>query len=476
MNQRRIGATSLSQLLGQWHHDTSRTPVYLQLTHALRLLILDGRLPLDCRLPGERALSTVLGISRTTLASALGLLREQGYLTSRQGSGSVTLLPEGRPPVSPLPITAPILDLSSASLSAGPEIHHAYASALIALPEHLNSTGYSGQGLLSLREVIAERYCARGLPTEPGEVMIVNGALNGLGLVLRLLTGPGDRVVIENPTYSVAITTIRGASCRPVSISLPAEGWDVADLAATLAQTSPRLAYLLPDYHNPTGRCMDAITRQHVCAAASATRTTLVADETLVDLWFDTPPPPPLAAFDKGDNVITLGSTSKSFWGGLRVGWIRASRKTINALIQVRNTFDLGTPILEQLATVALFNESENFLPERRRMLRQRRDDSFSAVAELFPDWKTCQPEGGLSWWVELPQALATILASHAESVGIRMGAGPRFGVEGAFERYLRLPFTLSPPEMRQALVRLQPIWQQLVAQGSERSRGGIIV
>jgi len=475
MSQRRIGATSLSRLLGQWHQENSRTPVYLQLANGLRLLILDGRLPLDCRLPGERDLSTLLGVSRTTLASALALLREQGYLNSRQGSGSVTLLPESSPAISPLPGLAPVLDLSGASLSAGPEIHRAYSTALTTLPEHLSSTGYNSQGILPLREVIAERYCTRGLPTDPEQIIIVNGALNGLGLILRLLTGPGDRVVIENPTYSIAIATILGASCRPVAVSLPDSGWDVEGLAATIAQTSPRLAYLLPDFHNPTGRCMDEVTRQRICDVAAASRTTLVVDETMVDLWFDKPPPPPMAAFDKADNVITLGSASKSFWGGLRVGWIRAPRKTINALIQVRNTFDLGTPILEQLATIALLNEADNFLPARRDLLRQRRDGSFAALRELFPDWKTCQPEGGLSWWIELPKAQATVFAAHAESAGIRIGAGPRFGVDGAFERYLRLPFTLETPAMYQALERLQPIWQQLMEEPSERMRHLIV-
>ncbi|WP_299998475.1 PLP-dependent aminotransferase family protein [uncultured Cedecea sp.] len=475
MSQRRIGATSLSRLLGEWHQENSRIPVYQQLAGGLRLLILDGRLPLDSRLPGERDLSTLLNVSRTTLTSALALLREQGYLASRQGSGSVTLLPESNPAVSPLPGIAPVLDLSGASLSAGPEIHQAYATALTALPEYLGSTGYNSQGILPLREAIAERYCSRGLPTDPDQIMVVNGALSGLGLVLRLLTGPGDRVVIENPTYSVALATIRGTSCRPVAVSLPSNGWDVEGLAATIAQTSPRLAYLLPDFHNPTGRCMDKETRQRICDVAAASRTALVIDETMVDLWFDQPPPPPVAAFDHADNVITLGSASKSFWGGLRVGWIRASRKTINALIQVRNTFDLGTPILEQLATIALLNEANSFLPQRRDLLRQRRDASFAALGKLFPDWKTEQPEGGLSWWIALPKAQATVFAAHAESAGIRIGAGPRFGVDGAFERYLRLPFTLETQAMYQALERLQPIWQLLMEEPSERTRGIIV-
>lgn len=475
MTQRRIGTSSLTRLLGHWHQQAIRIPVYRQLADGLRLLILDGRLPLDSRLPGERELSAGLSVSRTTVASALAQLREEGYLQSRQGSGSVTMLPEATPAVSPLPGNAPVLDLSTAALSAGPEIHKAYSSALTSLPEHLASTGYDSQGLPELREAIARHYRARGLPTQAEQIMVVNGAVSALSLVLRLLTGPGDRVVVDHPTYPMALAAIRGASCRPVPVSLPATGWDVDGLAATIAQTSPRLAYLIPDFHNPTGRCMDVATRQRVSDIAARSHTMLVVDETMADLWFNAPPPPPLAAFGNEEHTISLGSAGKSFWGGLRLGWIRASTKTISSLIQVRNTFDLGTPLLEQLAAVHLFNDSESFLPRRRELLRQRCEASFAAMRELFPDWQTSQPEGGLSWWVELPRALATVFAAAAESLGIRIGAGPRFGVDGAFERYLRLPFSLEPDEMRMAMQRLQPLWQHMVATRIDSFRGIVL-
>ncbi|TNV20625.1 PLP-dependent aminotransferase family protein [Buttiauxella sp. B2] len=476
MSQRRTGSSSLIKLLGNWHQDLPRTPVYRQLADGLRLLILDGRLPLDSRLPGERELATALGISRTTVATALAQLREEGYLASRQGSGSVTMLPEGGQTVSPLPGLAATLDLSTAALVAGPEIHQAYANALIALPEHLGSTGYDQQGLPELRRVIAQRYADRGLSTNADQIMIVNGAQSGFGLILRLLTGPGDRVVLDNPTYPMALTAIKGASCRAVPVSLTEEGWDTDGLAATIAQTSPRLAYLLADFHNPSGRCMDVATRALIAEIAARTRTTIVVDETMVDLWYDVPPPPPLAAFDDADRIITLGSAGKSFWGGLRLGWIRASARTIASLIQIRDSLDLGSPILEQLAAINLINDADNFLPERREMLRLRRDACGEAIKELFPDWKiSVVPQGGLSWWIELPKPLATVFAASAESIGIRIGAGPRFGTEGAFERYLRLPFTLEPTQTRIALERLKPIWDNLVQTRSEYIRRTVV-
>ena len=465
MLSRRFGAQSLVRLLGHWQESTSRTPIWRQLAEALRLLILDGRLALETRLPGERELAAALNISRTTVASALGQLREEGYLYSRQGSGSRIALPE-RPVEAAAKQTDPLsVNLAVAALSAGPEIHQAYSQALKLMPEHLSNTGYDQQGLPLLREAIARRYSERGLPTRSDEVMIVNGALSGFALVLRLFTGPGDRVVVDAPTYPMALSAIQGASCRPVSVALPQHGWDCDGLAATIAQTAPRLAWLMPDFHNPTGRCMDSVTRQRVADIAAQTRTTLVADETMVDLWYDAPPPPPLAAFNPDAPVITIGSAGKSFWGGLRIGWIRASSRTIASLVQARDSLDLGSPLLEQLACCWLLENEHRLLPSRRAMLATRRNMCGALMAEYFPHWRFTPPEGGLSFWVELPGMLATLFSVRAESRGIHIGTGTRFGLAGAFDRYLRLPFTLSDDELRSAFTTLQPLWHSLTEQ-----------
>lgn len=471
MSSRRFGSQSLVRLLGQWQHTPSRTPLWQQLAQALRMLILDGRLALETRLPGERELATALGISRTTVASGLAQLRDEGFLLSRQGSGSVVMLPESSRTVPTRTHAGSALDLSTASLGASPEIHQAYQQALIAMPQHFGSTGYDQQGLLTLRVAIAARYAARGLPTRPDEVMIVNGALSGFALILRLLTGPGDRVVVDHPTYPLAIAAIEGASCRPVGVALPAQGWDTDGLAATIGQTSPRLAYLMPDFHNPTGRCMDATSREAIAAIAAHARTTLVVDETMVDLWFDAPPPPPLASFCPNGNVITLGSAGKSFWGGLRLGWVRAPARTIAALAQTRDTLDLGSPLLEQLATLWLIENGDTFLPARREMLRERRDRCAALLREHFPEWRFQMPEGGLSYWVELPDMLATQLATRAEAAGIHLGTGTRFGLSGSFDRYLRMPFSLETAELESALMRIKPLWLALNKSGQAFKR-----
>lgn len=461
MSSRRFASQSLVRLLGHWQQPGSRMPLWRQLADALRLLILDGRLALDTRLPGERELAAALAVSRTTVGSALAHLREEGYLESRHGSGSRVLLPAGRP-MQASAVSGEGVDLSTAALGAGPEIHQAYTHAIAALPQHLHQTGYERFGQPALRETIAARYSARGLPTQADEIMIVNGAVSGLAMVLRMLTGPGDRVVVDHPTYPLAIAAIQGASCRPVGVSLPERGWDVAGFAATVAQTSPRLAWLMPDFHNPTGRCMDIATRQAIADIAANTRTTLVVDETMVDLWYDAPPPAPLAAFNSRASVITIGSAGKSFWGGLRLGWIRAPARTLAALAQARDTLDLGSPLLEQLATQWLIEHEAQILPARRQMLALRRDICGALMREHFPQWRFEVPQGGLSYWIELPDSVATSLAARAETQGIHLGTGTRFGLAGAFDRYLRIPFTLESDALEEALLKIKALWLPL--------------
>lgn len=463
MTPRLLGSASLVRLLGGW---AGHGAAYRSLAAALRLLVLDGRVPLHVALPGERDLAAALGVSRTTVTAAYTLLRAEGFLVSRQGSRSTTAVPPG-PGAAAGRWTGPahpvdgVLDLAYAALPA-PEgaVHEAYVVALAALPAHLPQHGYEPVGLPSLRAAVADRYTRRGLPTTPDEVLVTSGAQHALGLLVRLLVAPGDRVLVDHPTYAQALDTLRHAGCRLVPVGLPETGWDIDGLRAAVRQTAPRLAYLVPDFHNPTGRCMDGPTRAEVAGLAREGRMVLVVDESLVDLSLappavEGPPPLPMAAHAEGGQVVTVGSTSKSFWGGLRVGWIRADRALVARLVGARPTVDLGTPVVEQLAVAALLADAERVLIPRRATLRARRAALAALLGEHLPSWRAETPAGGLSVWAELPSPVSTALAAAAEGHGVRLAAGPRFGVDGAFERFVRLPFTLPEADLAQAVERL---------------------
>ena len=471
MTTRKIGAISLARLMSGWQAEGGRLPAYRQIQQVLRLLILDGRLPIGIRLPGERHLATELGVSRTTVATAYAELRELGFTSSRHGSGSMTRLPSERARPPSLPESGGI-EFSIAALPAPKEVHSGYVQALAELPRYLPTTGYEPAGLPVLRAAIAKRYHQRGAETSPDQILVTQGAQHGLVLALSLLTRPGDRIVVDHPTYSKALEAIANASCQPVPVPLPAIGWDIDQLGAALTQTGAKLAYLLPDFHNPTGRCMDEFSRVRCARLAADQGRHLIIDETMVDLWLDTPPPRPLAAFDRTGKVITLGSMGKSFWGGMRIGWVRADREIIAALAASRAANDMGSPLLEQLAAAILLENFEEALIERRDTIRGQRDHLLRLVRERLPDWKFETPPGGLSAWAELPQPVSTALAAAAHELGVRIAPGGRFGVDGAFDRFVRLPFALPEPALSDVVDRLAKAWEQISRQPAKQRIG----
>ncbi|MBF6329075.1 PLP-dependent aminotransferase family protein [Nocardia transvalensis] len=476
MATRVISAATLTRDLGRWRHDDtgaedgaarrSARPAYLALAEGIRLLIHDGRAPLGVALPSERDLATTLGVSRTTVTSAYTLLREHGYLLSRQGSRSTVALPasvkhDGTKPTRSIlammsPGELPTIDLTYAAMSAPPEMTDAYSFALQGLPIYLGTHGMDPVGVLTLREAIARRYTERGLPTDPDQILVTLGAQHGLRLLLNVLTAPAERVLIDHPTYPNAIEAIRDVGARPVPVPLrpehPDVGWDLDGIRSAARQTAASTAYLVPDFNNPTGLLMDADGRAELAAIARETRMTVIVDESMVDQQLDGDDPPPAAAFARGAEIVTIGSASKSFWGGLRVGWIRTNQSLITKLLGSRSSMDLGTPVMDQLATGYLLEHADTILARRRDQLRSRRATLLDALAEELPDWRAVPGAGGMSLWVQLPAPVSSALAATAPNHGVLLAAGPRFGVQGAFERFLRLPYTVEEPDLRLAV------------------------
>lgn len=460
MTPRLIRPVSLIRHLGVWR-TPGAGPAWRQLAGALRLLILDGRLPLDARLPGERELAQSLGLSRTTVSAAYGSLRDEGFLTGGQGAAARTGLPSTpgpRPVRTALDHDAAddVIDLTSAVLPADANVHAAYVRALERLPARLPGHGYESAGLEELREAVAAHYGRRGLPTSPGQILITHGAHNGLVHLLRLMVRPGDPVVVDHPTYPQALDAILAAGGRPLPVALPENeeaGWDIEGLTSA-CRSGAALAYLVVDHHNPTGRLMRAAERTRLLAALKGTQTLLVLDETLVELTLSGDPAVSASTVDS-PRIVRLGSMSKSVWGGLRIGWIRADRAVIQRLSQSRASLDLGVPVLEQLAAAELLNDGGAALSLRRPLLRARRDHLLKRLGETLPDWVCPRPVGGLSVWAQLPAPISSALTVAAAAEGLRLAAGPRFGVDGAFERRLRLPYTLPEERLDEAIERL---------------------
>ena len=508
-----LNPSALARLLGDWN--LGAAPAYRELADVVRLLVLDGRVALDTALPSERGLSEALGVSRTTVTAAYAHLREQGFLSSGQGSRGRTRIPRLTPPgttaitgpglkagrtsgtssatLAAAGLAAPglaapegLIDLAYASLPASGEVvHRAFAAALTELPALLPGFGYDAMGLLPLREAVAARYTAAGAPTTPGQILVTSGAQHALNIIIRALAGRQDRVLVEHPSYPNALDAISAAGCRVLPVAFAtahgtagkAEGhaavggqpgsawesaWDMHALQSTMLQQRPRIAYVVPDFHNPTGQLMPDHQRRQLVRAAAAAGTVLVVDETLRALNLDGAETTPVAAFSPA--VVTIGSLSKSHWGGLRTGWIRASEAMIQRFAAARTSLDLGGPVMEQLAAAHLVRALDDPLPTRLTALRDNRAALLELLAGHLPGWDTERPAGGLSVWCRLPAPISTALTVIAPDFGIRLAAGPRFGIGGAFERYLRVPFTLPPERLETAVLALRSAQDRLDA------------
>jgi DNA-binding transcriptional MocR family regulator len=465
-------AHRLVELLGPWRRaGTSRE----RLAAALRSLVLDGRIAVESRLPAERTLAGALAVSRATVTGAYDQLRDQGYVESRQGSGSWVTLPGGHRSAPDAVVGGPGLDMRIAALPAPAVLEELFGAAVHELPRWLDHHGYDPLGLPPLRRAIAARFDRRGLATRPEQILVTNGALHALDLSIRAMLPRGRRALVELPSYPSALDALRNAGARLAPVPLTAGGWDLEAIEAGARDHRPALAYLMPDFHNPTGLVMDASARRRAMEALDASGTIVAIDETFVELNLDDVAVPAPAASFGGERTITIGSLSKAVWGGLRVGWARADPAVIHRLAMARAASDLASPLFEQIVATHTLDRLDEILAERREIIRIRRAALAQALDERLPDWSYALPPGGLFIWAELPDPISTSLSLEASRRDLQLTPGPRFAAAGVLERHIRLPFTLAPWQLERAVAVLAELTPGKVGREAPRSLAGYV-
>jgi DNA-binding transcriptional MocR family regulator len=453
---------SLVERLGRW--SSGRGPLYALLVVRLRTLIDDGELPPGSRLPPDRVLASALAVGRSTVVAAYDQLAADGRIVRRQGSGTRVAGPASTPPRTTTdaptflhllePQDSMIMMACAAPDQPPPELVEAYANALPRLAGTTGDIGYYPMGHSTLRHAIAERYRERGVPTTPDEVLVTNGGQQALSLLARALVRPGDRVLVEAPTYPGALEAFReeGAVLRGLPPGL-------TGFTEAVAEHRPVLAYVIPSFHNPTGAVLSALRRRRLAETARDNDVVLVDDEVLADLGFPGEPvPPPLAAYH--DQVITVGSLSKVIWGGLRIGWVRAPARIIARLARLRAVHDLGGNIPAQLAAADLLSRLD--APRRRgAALRQAQHDHLrTELARLLPDWQVPAVPGGQTLWARLPHGDGTSFAQTALRHGIAVLPGTGLDANGGSTAYVRLHFLAPQDVLSEAGHRLATAWR----------------
>jgi DNA-binding transcriptional MocR family regulator len=438
---------------------------YRDLADQIRLLIVDGRITAGARLPSERELAAATGLSRTTTARVYAELRDGGLLRSRRGSGSVVCVPFAESSASSLIVT-PDDDSGIAMTYAAPVapagLGRAFEAAIDRLPGLLSTTGYLPDGLPALRELLAERYRERGLPTSPDQIVVTNGALGALSLIARAFVERGDRVLVESVSYPHAHEAFASAGARLLPLPVVADSpWDVETAVDMLASGRHSAAYLIPDFHNPTAAVMSESARGAFARAMRRAGTLAVVDESLRDVNLDgVELPPSFGSFDR--DVLLVDSASKTFWGGLRVGWIRAPHDLVMPLVQARMTHDLGTAAFEQLVLAEVLRDPVPVMISALNGFRRQRDHLVDLLATHLPELEVSRPAGGLSLWAGLPEHNSTRLVAAAREHGLLLTPGPRFftGAPIAGEAHLRLPYTQAPAVLDDAVHRLAKAYE----------------
>ncbi|AGP56354.1 PLP-dependent aminotransferase family protein [Streptomyces rapamycinicus] len=436
----------LVQALGPWR-DT-KAPLSTALARALREALLDGRIRAGSELPAERRLAAALGVSRGTVTAALERLRDTGWVRTRHGSASTVQLPpataERIAPLSATGEAGSLVDLRRAVPAAPQELYlEATRRATDRAGPLLADHGEPGPGIPDLRAAIAARYSAEGTATRPEQILVTSGARAALTLLAAHFRP--RTAVVETPTYFDALQVLRHAGARLVGCRVTSDGWDLDQLRDAFAAARGHLAYLVPDFHNPTGALMPPHTRRTVTQLAAQHQVTLVVDETMRDLDLrDQPEPMP-----RIPGALLIGSTSKSIWGGLRIGWIRARASLVRELQDHPLAGPLTAPPVQQLVAVELLRDLEPLLGQRRHELRQQRDHLAGVLAD-DGRWHFALPPGGLALWLRLTTTLADTVVERADRNGVALAAGPRFAVDATLTRYLRVPFTPPRPVLEQ--------------------------
>lgn len=313
-----------------------------------------------------------------------------------------------------------------------------------------------------------DRACRAALATwtdvnvDPDDLVVTTGSQQGLDLLSRVLVDPGDPVVVGDPDYLGALQALRSHDARLVAVPVDGGGLRTGVLAERLAEgLRPKLVYVVSNFHNPTGATLAAERRVELVTLAERHGFVVVEDDPYGELWFDSPPPPPIGP--GSDRVVRLRSTSKSVAPGLRLGWMAGPRWLLDTVVVAKQSSDLHTSTLSQGVVTELARNPawrEAHLDRSRARYRERRDALVDALECGFGAAAPFTvPGGGMFVWTRFDGFDATARLSDAVRAGVAYVPGAAFGVDRPDPAAVRLSFaTASPDELHEAVRRLHGV------------------
>ncbi len=482
----------------------SGVALYQQIAEQFKTQIRARQLPLGARLPTIRKVAQELNVTRVTVQSAYDELRAGGWVESTVGRG--TFVSDQAPTQTTLSLATPhfgqqitadgvISDLlqihqlqseqhkvghSLALASPDPRLFpmEAFAESWSAVYQDARSLFCYGssQGDPQLRSVMAEMVQKRGVDVGPDQVIITNGLTHGLSLVVQALAQPGDRVLVEQPTYLGFLNLLKAYRLEPLGVPLDAEGPRLDVLEQFAVQYRPRFFYTIPTYQNPTGLCVSQERRLALLAWAERHGIVLIEDDIYARLAYNGEPPLAIKHHDTQGMVVYTTSESKVLFPGLRIGTLVAAQPLHDRILAIRRATDLcGAQVLQR--AFAHFVQHKGLHQHLRRVLplyRRRRDVMLSALRRYMPpgvSWS--EPTGGYCIWLTLPR-LDTLrdLPQAALRQGVAIASGDVFLTQAGPHQYVRLAFSYEDEEtIRSCIQELARLIEQRLQQATQQQQ-----
>lgn len=438
-----------------------------RLAYSLRRLIAAGLLPAGTPLPPERRLAHDLAVSRSTVTAALDVLRSDGLVSSHQGRGTVVAgIGDASSAVPNRMADHLVAGAGGIDLAVGNPADVSHLPAVtVDIGDLLASgagAGFQPLGLPALRVALAEMHSRTGLHTDAEEVHVTSGAHQAVALAVATVAGRGDAVAVESPGYPGQFDILDGMGARTITVDSDRAGMVPESLERALTGHAIKAVYVQAGPHNPTGVVTPVSRLRALAAVLDAHDVTVVEDATLAELVHDGRPAVDLARLCRRATVISVGSFSKVFWAGLRVGWMRAPIPVIDRSLHRRLALDLGPATPSQLLCLALLPHLDDVAASRRAFLA----DSTRRAAELLstevPEWDVPVPAGGSVLWITTPLADSTPLVHVAHRHGVHV-AGGSIAVAGRRpDPHLRVCVDRPWPLVEAGLRRLTTAWREL--------------
>lgn len=438
----------------QFDH-TSTEPLYAQLFHYLKELILTQQLIFGEKLPPIRTFAKQLGVNNVTIINAYKQLEVSGYVTSKQGSGFYISKQGTEQSLVSANTSSDISDalINFSSASPHPSIFptETFKQYLVEVIDRDKGFAFGYQesnGFEPLRAVLTEFLkTTYGIDTDKDLLQIVSGAQQGIDIIAKSLLYAGDTVVTENPTYSGAVEVFKSRGCRIVPVKLNHEGINLIELEKKVKICKPKIVYVMPSYQNPTTICYSKEILLGLLALADKYNFFILEEDSMYELNYGNGNDLSLKALDKMDRVIYLKSFSKLLMPGLRMGFLIIPKTLLADLTKTKQTTDIFSSGLMQRAlelyfTKGKWHEHIHYMQEIYRgkyeyMLAKL--DLLKAYGLQFE-----KPEGGLCFWLRLPSYMSSeSLYQACYKKGLLILPSPIFfsHLDHLKDRYIRLSF-----------------------------------